>query len=292
MDFICLPKRITYRNIDEVLVQVTDVYLSNNRKIYFDFRQLEFITVYAMTTLLIFMWHLRINHRKEIYIQLSSGARLKPSHFILSRLGFFHQLPTSTTCYPYKPKKGTSKFRQNKAILEILPINKNQDPVPIIEAARDAIKTNTQYEPDQILDICSMIAELLHNIVDHSETDNPGYIAIQNYSNYKHMQLVIGDGGLGIPTTIRSIQDEGFSEYNDVETLKQAVRIGVSRYGKDAKRGEGLPECIRLAQKHGARFYIRSDTGYLTLTPGIGAIKTGTVGSLCGTQVLLNFPSR
>ncbi|MBI4547530.1 MAG: ATP-binding protein [Ignavibacteriae bacterium] len=209
--------------------------------------------------------------------------------FILARLGFFDCLPDEIKYYPYKPLRRVSRG-SNNAILEVTEIKSEKDAINKIDLVESAIKRNTDYSQSQVLDICTMVSEMLQNIFVHSEAKRHGLISIQAYPHLRNVQLVIADSGIGIPETIRTAEEFKEKELTDEAAIVESVKKGVSRFGRRADRGEGLSRCLQLSAKHSAKLYIRSNGGYAFFSFQHKKKFSSSAQFLRGTQIFVNFP--
>lgn len=287
MNKIYLPKNLCENEIEDVLIE----YRNSFGAFHLDFSKTQFVSPFA-AVLLVLLFHEALNvDQRKIHLILSEpkSPRMKPCMFILSRLGFFDNLPTGVTKYPYIPRKRTISKGTNDAILELTKIEKSEA-FEIIDKVEKAITHNTDYPREQKLDICIMVSEMIQNIFYHSGASKSGIIAIQDFKKFGYMQLIIADAGVGIPETIRKCKDYIDQQMTDYETIFEAIKKGVSQFGEGENRGEGLAKCVDLAKRHKAKLYIRSNSGFANIT---FTNKQGLFGEstcLLGTQIFVNFP--
>lgn len=289
METIQIPSRLTEIEFESFIRSFNSGKHIPDRTIQFDFSKTAFISSFAMIEFILLCEFIISELGKHISFHLSSSSRLSSCMFVLSRLGFFDCFPNSVTFYPYKPKRKKPARGKNEAILEITEVNEDKAE-QVIDLVDKAVSKNTTYDRSQVNDICIMVSEMLQNIFYHSQSDRAGLIAIQNYSKLRFMQMVIADAGIGIPGTIRNAPEYAGKELNDVEAIFESIKKGVSRLGRGAGRGEGLTHCVQLANKHQARLYIRSNSGWASITLHKGRGKTGIGEHLSGTQIFVNFP--
>lgn len=286
MNKIQMPGRITEEEIEKVLGE----FLTPSNSTHLDFSNTEFISPFA-AILLVLMFEIVIKKfRRKIHLVLSQTSKIKSCMFILARLGFFECLPKEISFYPYKPKSRGNPKGKNDAILEITRIKQEQNARDIINKVERAITKNTNYPKEQKFDICIMVSEMIQNIFYHSGSADSGLIVIQNFERMNFMQMIIADAGIGIPETIRRCADYGNIQMKDYEAILESVKKGVSSLGRGENRGEGLTKCVDLANKHKAKLYIRSNSGYALITFKKNKGVFGDSNFLTGTQIFVNFP--
>lgn len=287
MEYILIPKRLDNKNINELIKLVLSQTTSGFRKLKLDLSETTFISTFAMSLFILMCDQVVYEKKVTIHFKLSNSNRLHGCLHIATRLGFFDALPSISSFYPYKPKQ---KYKgSNTAILEITKIDKNSLLVDIINLSREAIIKNTNYEGAQILDICKMMSELIQNILEHSASTKPGIVLIQSYPTQQYTQLVIADSGVGIPRTIKSNTE--YNKLNDAECIQKSLQYGVTRYEESEERGEGLSECVQLADKHNAKLFIRSNTGSIHYDKNKNICLEDGLCKLNGTQIGIKFPS-
>ncbi len=136
-----------------------------------DLSKTEFITSYAMCSLVLLCNFLVEADKRKIHLVLSNPLRKQYLHsclHIAARLGFFECLSEEISCYPYRPKIRSNKIGSNSSILEVTTVNNEEEMYRVIKRAKDAIKKNTQYPENHVFDICNMISEILQNTIYHS----------------------------------------------------------------------------------------------------------------------------
>jgi len=292
MIVIEVPKKLTESEFEHLLRDCLNVINNLDRTIQFNFSKTEFISSFGMIEFVLLCEDIIRRKGKRVSLFLSDSYKISSCMHILARLGFFECLPKQVTYYPYKPKSHKQIIGKNEAILEVTRVLNSAEAYEIVDRVENAILANTTYEKAQVNDICIMVSELLQNIFDHSQSKLGGLIAIQNYTKIRYMQLVIADAGVGIPKTLRNCEEYKFKNLSDVAAIWESVKKGVSRFGKSARRGEGLARCVQIAKKHKAYLYIRSNKGWAKVVFSRGRGQAGHGCLLQGTQIFVNFPSK
>ena len=285
MNKILIPKNLDEEGIENILKE----FVKPSNSTHLDFSDTEFISPFASILLILMIDNAVRKNSRKIHFILKNTSNVKPCMYILARLGFFENLHKKVTYYPYRPKPKGNPKGKNDAILEVTKIEK-QEARDIIDKVEKAITINTDYSKEHKLDICVMVSEMIQNIFYHSEAPDSGIIAIQNFERFNYMQMIIADGGIGIPETIKKCEDYKNRKLQDYEAIFESVKKGVSSLGKGEDRGEGLARCVDLANKHSARLFIRSNTGYASITFKKNGGFFGNGSFLSGTQIFVNFP--
>lgn len=292
MNNIVIPKVLDEMGFEEVLSSVLNLD-SQRGTIMFDFSSATFISSYGMCLTILLCESLIREYKRKVHFVLSKEERkqfLHPCLHVSSRLGLFDCLPKEISCYPYKPKRPKKQIGSNDSILEVTLIKNFDESYPIIEAAKTAIMKDTNYKENQALDICVMISEMLQNIFYHSKAKKPAIMSIQKYPTLKYTQLVIADTGIGIPITIKEVSEYKNTLTTDFSAIEESLKKGVSRYGKEEGRGEGLTRCYSLSEKHKAVLYIRSNKGHVKYNFKTRKMNHADSNFLLGTQIFVNFP--
>ena len=102
---------------------------------------------------------------------------------------------------------------------------------------------------------------------------------------------MIADSGIGIPETIKEAGEYKNSMFSDFEAIQESLKKGVSRHGKEEHRGEGLPKCYSLSEKHKAILFIRSNKGIVRYDFINRKKRALDMNFLMGTQIFVDFPS-
>lgn len=118
------------------------------------------------------------------------------------------------------------------------------------------------------------LTEVISNIEVHSGT-RIGALAVQRYGDRVHMAF--GDGGVGIPSALRSAGLEG----TDRELVEEALREHVtSRRGGG---GMGLTDLAHAVRRAGSHMDVRSGQGHVRI--GRGGFSRDDCGALPGTMI-------
>jgi anti-sigma regulatory factor (Ser/Thr protein kinase) len=98
------------------------------------------------------------------------------------------------------------------------------------------------------------IAEIVDNVLNHSESPVGGIIQVMAYPRKRRIEIFVCDAGLTIPKTLRQF---GRSYEDDIFALEDAIKEGVTKNEKTNK-GNGLFGTFRCCEVSGGEFDIIS----------------------------------
>lgn len=111
------------------------------------------------------------------------------------------------------------------------------------------------------------ISELINNVNDHSNSLIDAYIFCQYYPRLNKIKVVVGDLGLGIPSTVNTfLQNENKPLLNDIETIVWALRRNNSTRSTPRNRGFGLDTLVGFIQSNRSIISIFSNSALYTAT--------------------------
>lgn len=191
----------------------------------------------------------------------------------LDRIGFFDHLYPSVEVDPELPSFSASanaRYRgKNPGVVELRPISLAHRDRSIPRQLADALEGAYMSRRDHSTlghAAFTMFAELIDNIIEHSDTEVDGYVALQVYPRGGTALIAVSDSGRGILDTIKpSLTDQRLRNLSDPELIVRMFNEGYSRYGKE--RGCGLRQCAEHALKYNADLYLRLPTSSLHLVP-------------------------
>jgi anti-sigma regulatory factor (Ser/Thr protein kinase) len=223
-----------------------------------------------------------------LYNELAaSGTRVtlewapgSPTFRYAERMGFFRQLSPEVSVLPYRPPPiGTSydaHLDGNLSILELTPIilnDRRASAKAALVRIRERLSENLAplqsselVENDVVNHIWTCASETLGNIYDHSKSPVPGVVAAQRYVSPRRgprLQLVIADGGLGIPATIRAGNPTADTK-TDADIIQAAFREGLSSVTTPG-RGCGLTSCAKIARRYHGNLRVRAGRTFAKL---------------------------
>jgi len=192
----------------------------------------------------------------------------QPTFGYADRMGFFNILDSGVDVWPTRPGRWSSLYtahnRNNPNLLELTPLEPGNFRMATnaLDHLRERLAGNLESLPrsGEVVDnIWTFAAEAIGNIDEHSQTPVPGLVAAQRYNSPTRgprLHLVIADGGLGIPETIRAGNPAGAADRTDVEVMLAAFKDGLSRRSTRG-RGCGLTTCARIAMAYKGNLRVR-----------------------------------
>jgi len=195
----------------------------------------------------------------------------------LNRVGFLDQLSPTIEVLPNRPSvSGAQQFwGKNRGVVEIVRVERSVIDDTLPTTLSNAVGQACAARPDSLeLEgaVWTIFAELISNVVDHSQTSLVGFAALQVYRGANCVKIAVSDSGLGIMQTLRpTIKQEKprLAHLSDVELLVEVLRAGLSRHGED--RGCGLKGCADKALKYQAELDLRLPSSRMMLQPTRGA---------------------
>lgn len=194
----------------------------------------------------------------------------------LNRIGFFEVLSPNVCVLPKRPTAAkVRRYRgSNPNLVEIERIDRNHRDGDLPKRLTEAIGRACENRRD-VHELegaaWTILAELIDNVFDHSETKLDGFAALQVYPKGNCLKVAVSDSGHGLLSTLRPAlknQASKLAELRDVELLVEVFRQGLSRHG--AERGCGLKGCADKAIKFGAELDVRLPQERVLLVSGKG----------------------
>lgn len=135
-----------------------------------------------------------------------------------------------------------------------------------------------------------LITEMANNVRQHSR--GRGFIAAQTTLGDGQIRIAIGDGGCGIPA---SLKEAGFSwaqELPDEDIIGRALEARISSKGSPTNEGVGLTLSSRLIDAMGGHLLIASGSGlHIRLRGGAPEVTPFPPGTrFPGTLITMTFP--
>lgn len=244
-----------------------------------------------------------------VTIDLTRSTRTRT---FLNRSGFFDLLNRDITVLPNRPQPGNSdavKFMDSSEILvEFGAIDMGSTKAEIRELIKRLGKRFVSgASKDYLTVIMTVFSELINNVKDHSNSQIPGFAALQGYNGKgrrKHIQTVISDSGLGVVTTLRKTLKINYPELHaqfpagslasDIQLVKHVFSNGeISRHGSENGRGLGFKSSRKQASKNEALLIIRQTCFSIELKYKDGELVTTEVKEnlslINGTHICFDF---
>jgi hypothetical protein len=226
----------------------------------------------------------------------------------LHRACFFDRLDKKVKVLPKRPSLKVAKrlIGNNGGLVELLEIC-DEDNVPerLKYCFTEAYGSVETYKRKYANKLFTLVAEMVSNVEDHSQTTIPGFAGLQSYkpANKNTLVVVISDSGKGICSTLRPELEKNFPVEakkfpalladSDPKLILYAMeKGGLSRRGK-GQGGAGLHKAQEEAAKLNASLCIRQKNFSLTINFKNGLLerhewKLG-LPTLHGTHVVFEF---
>lgn len=106
------------------------------------------------------------------------------------------------------------------------------------------------------------INETCDNVLNHSFSLGGGLFQMNFRNLTREVEFIVADAGIGIPNSLRSIRNKGWS---DRFALEQCIKQGVTR-DPEFGQGNGLFGTFQMATMSGGTFHINSGNAHLVVT--------------------------
>lgn len=218
-----------------------------------DLSRLGFVDPYGMAMLCLIGRHLS-RQFWDIECVLPENSDVES---YLTRMRLFEYL-REVVSLPREPEMGSSPV-ENESLMEICEISAQSDvesALVLVEARVGSIlERELNYSVKEITWFKNVIAELCHNILDHS--GDRGYLVAQRYMNHKlkrkFAMISVCDLGIGIRESLSSRYD--VSKWTHGAAITNAVKKDFSR---DTARGLGLYVVRTICDDCEGSLHIRS----------------------------------
>jgi hypothetical protein len=234
------------------LFQDLAIFLTGERDGYeavIDLGGVEFIDPYGLGVICLIGRYIRGKFRRVIY-RLPHDRRLRS---YLQRMRFTEAIDDSGGL------EAGHTSGESDALLEITKVEQRRDVDRLLERinvrVEQILTTELRYSVKEITQFKSVIAELCHNILDHSV--NWGYACAQRYTDRKRGRkfatIGVVDLGIGIRASLSARFDT--SKWTHGQAILNAVKKDVSR---EPERGLGLYVVRRICEDYNGSLQIRS----------------------------------
>lgn len=116
-----------------------------------------------------------------------------------------------------------------------------------------------QLHPDLLRAIEWALDEITDNVLNHADASKGGIVQVDAPKQGGHLQVTVGDGGRGVPASMR----EGHPGLQlDKNAVGEAIKLGVTR-SPEVGQGNGLAGALRVATSSGGVFRINSYRGFV-----------------------------
>ncbi len=221
--------------------------------IVLDLSKLGFVDPYGMGMLCLIGRHLSAKYW-DITCRLPENSDVER---YLTRMKVFDALMSYVTVARV-PQTGQPRIR-NESLLEITTIEQRSDIEQVLGVIESRVGTilseELHYTVREITGFKNVVAELCHNILDHS--GDKGFVVAQRYTNHRLNRkfAIIGvcDLGIGIRESLSTGHET--AHWSHGQAIKMAIQKTVSR---GDTRGLGLYIVKQICQENNGRLHIRS----------------------------------
>jgi len=250
--------QLTPQALDALLVDFLD-YVDrggNGECLEIDLSQLRFIDPYGLVSLCLIGRYARTAAARVIY-HLPQAYELRS---YLGRVRFAKALEGLVELTGPLPVIDQEREKpESEALLEITPIEERVDVEAVLEKIGQRVEAilaeELRYRDSEINQFKNVVAELCHNILDHSM--NWGYVTAQRYQNprngRKYVVIGVGDLGIGIKRSLgeRFAADEWTHGQAIVNSLRK-------HFSRDSTRGLGLYIVNQICHQYDGNLHLRS----------------------------------
>lgn len=220
-----------------------------------DLTEVSFITPYGLVVLCLLGRYARTFFPLVEYRLPRSPALRR----YLGRMGFAGGMAGIADLAGEAAVPADRERRESEALLELTRIEERADVELVlgqIAARVEAIlASELHYTPVEINRFTNVVAELGHNILDHSL--NWGYVAAQRYQDpqtgAKYAVIGVGDLGIGIKKSLAQRYEVG--EWTHGQAILNALKKNCSR---DPSRGLGLYVVEQICRRYGGSLHLKS----------------------------------
>ncbi|MCC7263318.1 MAG: ATP-binding protein [Candidatus Latescibacteria bacterium] len=221
-----------------------------------DLEEVAFVPPYGLVVLCLIGRYAR-TLCGQVWYRLPRSAPLRR---YLGRMGFAEAVAGfAELCGPPLPAETDRVRGESEALLELTRIEERVDVERVLAqiAARvEAIlAAELRYTAVEISRFKNVVAELCHNILDHSQ--NWGYVAAQRYQDpqtgAKYAVIGVGDLGIGIKKSLAQRYEVG--EWSHAQAILNALKKNCSR---DPSRGLGLYVVEQICRRYGGSLQVKS----------------------------------
>lgn len=223
----------------------------------------------------------------------------------LSRACFFARLDPTIEVLPNRPAASDAELliANNPSLVELLEICPDEEDTNVPERIKNSFVA--AFGDKDATKLFTLVAEMVGNVEEHSETEIPGFAGLQAYVRRNQKQsviVVISDSGKGICATLRPGLDQHYPQIakqfpiseqdsNPKIILHAMQNGGLSRLGKG--RGAGFHASGGEAAKLDAKVTIRQENFAVYMRYQNGALEPpdwkNHLPKLLGTHIVFEF---
>ncbi|MDK8181703.1 hypothetical protein [Paenibacillus sp. UMB4589-SE434] len=265
MNIVKLTDKYTFHSFQKVCENVKRNHegIISTKLMQLDLSEITFVDPFGMVTLLGLCRHMNNTYGVKSSIILPEGN----AGSYMERAGFSQINPQDQFITIERRKNIKDYFIRNQNMGVLRFFNSEKDIQPINAEVEDWMENHGFSEEDKN-SISIFISEMVQNVVQHSNTPQPGVLCIQSYKNKKgepFLSWAIGDAGIGIRQSLVDAGVQDMAAMEDCRAIREVILKGISRFQDDVTRGNGLSRLYKAAQKRSAILYIHSHSGVFGL---------------------------
>ena len=249
--------KLTPRTADNLIVEFLSYVhrATPGEDLRVDLRALHFIDPYGLLALCLLARYGRtIAQRVVLHLPVSYALRT-----YLGRVRFAEAMDGVDLIGPTLLINQEREKTESEALLEITRIEERVDVEAVLGKIGQRVETilaeELRYTEVEISQFKNVVAELCHNILDHS--DNWGYLTAQRYtdprSGRKYVVIGVGDLGIGIKKSL-SVRYES-AEWSHGQAIVNSLK---KHFSRDTSRGLGLYIVNQICNRYNGSLHIRS----------------------------------
>ena len=249
--------KLTPRTADELLMGFLSYahQAAAGEDLEVDLRGLHFIDPYGLLSLCLMARYARTLSSRVVF-QLPQAYALRS---YLNRVRFAEAVDGIDLQGPTLLVDQGREKAASEALLEITRIEERIDVEALLgkigQRVEAILAEELRYTEVEINQFKNVVAELCHNILDHSE--NWGYLTAQRYSDSrvgkKYVVIGVGDFGIGIKKSLSVRHDVG--EWTHGQAILNSLR---KHFSRDEARGLGLYIVNQICNRYNGSLHIRS----------------------------------
>lgn len=209
-----------------------------------DFQNDNFVNPTILALLAAFVEKLRRRHDVQVKCINMHDDNID----YISRMDFFSEVRFDYEEY-FTRREGTGRFIPITRITAENRHHLTDELTHIIRTRWGAI------HPSVVASLDWTICEIFDNIFNHSQTKIDGFVVAQYYPNKDRIDMVVIDGGIGIPRRLK--QRAEYSELTGPEALELCVEKDVT-VDPETNKGAGLFYTKRIVEENGGMLIINS----------------------------------
>jgi len=258
LPFLIQESQLTPRAVDPLLVEFLNyVHRAGSRdELEIDLAGLHFIDPYGLIALCLMGRYVRTAVPRVAY-RMPRAYELRT---YLGRVRFAEALTGLVELVGPAPVVDQGREKpESEALLEITRIEEQADVETVLENIAQRVEVilaeELQYREIEINQFKNVVAELCHNILDHSM--NWGYVTAQRYQNprtrKKYVVIGVGDLGIGIKKSLAERFDA--RQWTHGQAIVNSLK---KHFSRDPTRGLGLYVVNQICSRYEGNLHIRS----------------------------------